>query len=432
MKCLECQNDLVKVPTAQGPDLDVCPSSHGLWLDAGEVNCFVEDYGSLKRARTSSGDVAISTQTLCPRCNTHVESETLSGTSFLSCRLCHGWWLSHGCLTRLNEAYKGTAVAIQVHEQELYLRAAAKAKTPRHSARDLSPLKRTARQNMLFWGLFLGLALVIAGIIFVAGLLKTVHTISWSHPPDAPLLYLLGGAGGGIGLFGYGWMIGQRKRLIENIPTSSIRSLALGLVEISGHAQPKENLLTSPFGGLPCVFYSYAVEERVGSGKNARWKKIADGTSERPFFVADATGRVLVVSLDADLHLSDEQIFRTNRRGELPPLTMAGLRRLGIAPEGWMGAKTLRCREALILPGARVYVLGTAQELHGMGAQIDNPSRLYIGSGRDHAFIISDRNENDLLSRLEWQFWTSVIGGLALAATCVTIVVHRYVTIIAP
>ncbi len=55
MKCPDCQEDLIEVPTNQGPGLDVCSSGHGLWLDVGEVNFFVEDYISLKRAIGDSG-----------------------------------------------------------------------------------------------------------------------------------------------------------------------------------------------------------------------------------------------------------------------------------------------------------------------------------------------------------------------------------------
>ena len=120
MKCLDCQKDLVEIPTSHGPGLDVCSSGHGLWLDVGEVNFFVEDYTSLNRAIGDTGGVAVRTETLCPRCGNHMESETVSHTSFLSCDSCHGWWLPHGSLTRLNETYRGAAVPIQIHEAELY------------------------------------------------------------------------------------------------------------------------------------------------------------------------------------------------------------------------------------------------------------------------------------------------------------------------
>jgi hypothetical protein len=223
-------------------------------------------------------------------------------------------------------------------------------------------------------------------------------------------------------------MIRQRKRLIESIPTSTIRSLALGLVEISGQAQPEESLLSAPFSGLPCVFYSFAVEEHVGSGKHARWETIAEGTSEQPFFVHDTTGRVLVVPLGAELILPNEHIFRNDWLRELSPTAIAGLNRLGISTERWIGNKTLRCRESFIQPEEQVYVLGTAHEQLGAKELVENSARLYIGSSRDHEFIISDRSEKDLLSRLRWQVLAYGAGGLALAATCLIVIFKYYLT----
>jgi hypothetical protein len=176
------------------------------------------------------------------------------------------------------------------------------------------------------------------------------------------------------------------------------------------------------------VFYSYAVEERVGSEKNARWETIVKGTSEQPFFVSDSTGRVLVVPLGAELILPDERTSRSNWLGELPPTTIAGLNRLGISTERWMGSKTLRCRESFILPEERVYVLGTAHEHHGARERVENPARIYIGSSRDHEFIISDRSEKDLLSRLRWQVLAFGVGGLALAASCLIVIFKYYLT----
>ena len=432
MQCLDCQNNLVRLPTTQGPDVDVCPSGHGLWLDAGEVNCFVENYLSLKQAVSSGGGVAVRTETTCPRCAIQMDAETVAGTTLRSCSLCHGWWLSHGCLTHLNETYKGATVTIRIDEQELYARAMARTNALPHTSHHSSTPRRNNSGNLWFWSLFSGLALTIAGFIFAAGIQKTLHTTRWSQPPDELLFFLIMGVIGGLWLVWQGWTVQQRKRLIESIPTSPIRSLAVGFVEVCGRAEPEAELLTSPFGGLPCVFFSYTVEEQVGSDKNTRWKTIASGTSERPFFVRDATGRVLVVPLGANLILPDERSIRTSWLGELPPLAAAGLSRLGITAHGWMGDKTLRCRESFILPDESIYVLGTALEHHGMSHHIANESRLYIGSSRDHVFIISDHSEKDLLSRLTWQMWAGLLGGPALAATCTAIIVDRYLTTLKP
>jgi len=359
-----------------------------------------------------------------------MESETVSHTSFLSCDSCHGWWLPHGILTRLNETYRGAAVPIQVREAELYSRAAARHRALNETVRDQPRFNnnRANPQGMWFWVLFFGLALAIGGIVFVSGIGKTMRTAQWIRPPDQLFLYLAAGTVGGFGLSVYGWLVHQRKRLIESIPTSTIRSLALGLVEISGQAQSEEGLLSTPFSGLPCVFYSYAVEEHVGSGKHARWKTIAKGTSEQPFVVRDATGQVLVAPLGAELILPDERTYRNDWLGELPSTTIAGLNRLGISTERWIGNKTLRCREAFIQPEEQVYVLGTAHEQQDASELVENSARLYIGSSRDHEFIISDRSEKDLLSRLQWQMLAYGAGGLALAATCLIVIFKYYLT----
>ena len=58
----------------------------------------------------------------------------------------------------------------------------------------------------------------------------------------------------GLFLFwkGFSWL--KQKRLIENIPTSKIRSIAMGLVEIYGEVVPtQEKILKSPFTNKDCV-----------------------------------------------------------------------------------------------------------------------------------------------------------------------------------
>jgi len=391
---------------------------------------FVEDYISLKRVVGASGGIAVRTQTLCPRCKTAMEQETLSETSFFSCDACHGWWLPSGCLTRLSQTYKGAAVQIHVDETDLYTRA----KTRQLARQELIQRQsgqhttRAATEGLWFWAILFGLAFAIGGFILLIGIAKSSRSVQWTGPPDGFLLYLTVGVVAGFGLCAHSWRLQQQKRLIQSIPTSTIRSLALGLVEITGAAQPEKGLLSSPFGGLPCVFYSYAVEERIGADKNTRWITISKGTSDQPFYVSDATGQVLIVPFGAELILPDERAYRHNWLGELPPNTIAGLHRLGISAEGWMGSKTLRCRETFILPEEQMYVLGTAHEHQNAGELVENASRMYIGSSQDHKFIISDRSEKELLSRLHWQAMACLVGGLMLVASCLIIFFNHYLT----
>jgi hypothetical protein len=274
----------------------------------------------------------------------------------------------------------------------------------------------------------LGIALLVACLILVAGIRKTVagHLVT---APDTTLLLLALGVLAGLGLSVYGFVVNDRKRLIESIPTSLIRSLAVGLVEVSGRAQPERELLRAPFSGMPCVLYAYTVEQRRESGKEAKWETIAKGTSQEPFLVQDKTGKVLVVPFDAQLVLPDNRTTRNNWLGTLPEQTILGLLKLGIAVDGWFGEKTIRCSEACILPDETVYVIGTAQENRGAEGSTDNAARLYIYSSQDAEFIISDRSEKELLSGLRWQVWACLAGGPALALLCLLLLFTIYGTV---
>ena len=54
---------------------------------------------------------------------------------------------------------------------------------------------------------------------------------------------------------------GARGRLIDNLPTSKTAGVFVGLVEIKGTAE-SEQPLGSYLAEIPCVYYSWSVEER--------------------------------------------------------------------------------------------------------------------------------------------------------------------------
>ena len=434
MQCPNCHKDLVEIPTLEGPQLDVCPDQHGLWLDRGEVNLFVENYRALGEtsSRMVTGAIAVQTTT-CPRCAGALDEETVLATALFECRTCRGWWLPKGSLTQLNTTARGGAAQILLDEADFYRRAGKRAlhSQTKRPGGDPQPRQgsRTQHQHVWFWTLFLLAALFVAGTVLAAGIRKTAAVGQWVVPPDTTGVFLALGAFAGMGLTLYGFVINNRKRLIESIPTSPVRSLAVGLVEVSGRAQAERALLRAPFSGMPCVLFSYSVEERRTSGKETRWETIAKSTSEEPFYVRDETGKVLVVPFDARLMLPDTRTTRTNWSGTLPEATIVGLLKLGIAVDGWFGEKTIRCSETFILPEERVYVMGTAQEHKGAIDSAENAARLYIGSSQDNEFIISDRSEKELLSRLQWQVWMSIGGGPMLAMLCLLLMFKLYGTV---
>ena len=166
----------------------------------------------------------------------------------------------------------------------------------------------------------------------------------------------------GIGAFFWGFMRFRRKRLIENIPTSTIRGMAMGLVELIGKAV-KQIDLVSPFTNLECVYYKYRIERYQRSGRSSRWVTIASGDSSfAPFFLDDGSGRVLVSPQGAEMILSADYEFTTGLGKALPGALIQFMERSNISYRNIFGYDSLRFTEWHLLPGDTVYVMGAAMK----------------------------------------------------------------------
>ena len=90
----------------------------------------------------------------------------------------------------------------------------------------------------------------------------------------------------GIVFFAIGLYFYKKKQLIADTPTSKIRSIAIGLVEIFGQVIPiQERVVKSPFTDKDCVYYNYKIEEYRSNGKNSSWVTMG---SARPFALMSA------------------------------------------------------------------------------------------------------------------------------------------------
>ena len=87
----------------------------------------------------------------------------------------------------------------------------------------------------------------------------------------------------------------RRARLIEDTPTSRIRSAAQGHVELEGIARllPGEPII-APLSKAECVWWEYAIKEKRGSGKHSKWVTIDSGTSQEMFELVDDTDRCII------------------------------------------------------------------------------------------------------------------------------------------
>lgn len=100
----------------------------------------------------------------------------------------------------------------------------------------------------------------------------------------------------GLGAFWKGFQDLKLKRLIEAIPTSQVRSMAMGTVELCGTIESNdEDVIRDPIYGKDAVCYRIKIEEYRRSGRSGSWVTIhTSDTMNRTFWLADETGRVLV------------------------------------------------------------------------------------------------------------------------------------------
>lgn len=186
---------------------------------------------------------------------------------------------------------------------------------------------------------------------------------------DATGGHILIGVGLGLALLlsWAGFRFVKVKRYIENIPTSSTRGVAYGLVELKGTAATPAGFaaLDGPISGARCVQYRYMIQEKRGSGKNAKWVTIRDETQAMPFELRDDSGAITVHPWGAEI-ITDHSVSRSVGRQ--------------------------RHTETSLRAGDRLYVLGSAElNPHTMES-------LIVGRGpKDMPFILTNRREEDIL-----------------------------------
>ena len=237
----------------------------------------------------------------------------------------------------------------------------------------------------------------------------------------------------GAGLFWYGFRRMHHCRMIQDTPTSTIRGMAVGIVEINGLAKSDE-YLTAPYSRLSCVYCQYVVKEyrRHHSGKRTTysWDTVDSGDMRSRFSVDDDTGEVAVNPEKAEFNVKLKKLFLQRAGGLRSILSIFTSGGRSDATEmqeldpnassffSWSNSVGDRkYYEYLIAPGEQVYVLGTAA--------IDNsaPPRHVICKGDDD-FLISDRSEAELVSSMQWRVFGSFAAGVLLIAVAAVVLFH--------
>lgn len=232
----------------------------------------------------------------------------------------------------------------------------------------------------------------------------------------------------GVGLFIVGFFYLKRKQLIENIPTSKIRSLAMGLVEIIGQVIPsKDHLLKSPLFQKDCIYYRFTVEEYRRSGKSSHWATIKKDERRSLFYLQDETGKVLVDPTAASIEIKRDCAYESGLGKDPPEIIQQFLAANNITFEGLLGInKTMRFRESFIEPNDTLYILGTADEqptIENMASDRREENIIIKKGTQEKTYIISDSKERDILRNLTMKMSIFfVIGSLLIIVGLVGVI----------
>ena len=117
----------------------------------------------------------------------------------------------------------------------------------------------------------------------------------------------------------------KKIRIIEDLPTSSIKGVFIGLVEIKGTAEI-ENVILSQFTSTPCVSYAWGISEHweyevttentdkdgnttSSTHTKSGWTEIGGDTVVQPFYLKDETGVILINPEKAELEMTESYNF---------------------------------------------------------------------------------------------------------------------------
>ncbi len=170
-------------------------------------------------------------------------------------------------------------------------------------------------------------------------------------------LVCLGATLAGPFIFFAGFRAMRIRQLIQNTPTSRIRSMAMGLAEVSGGVLERSRV-SAPFSGKPCAYWEVEIATRSSNRNGTRsWSTVHHNRSSSPFFIKDDTGTALVYPHGADCRLPFGVEETTHGFG-VPDCYMQYMEQHKLHMRGMWALGPMRFRERVLEDGQVVYVLG--------------------------------------------------------------------------
>lgn len=219
-------------------------------------------------------------------------------------------------------------------------------------------------------------------------------------PPQDFFWWCFGSGLVAVGAFVASFVFLHRTRLMENMPTSRLRSAAQGYVELEGMARvmPGDPII-APLTRTHCCWWRFKVEEERGTGKNRRWVTVNSGASDDSFELDDRTGKCVVNPDGATVIPSRRRVwYGSSRTPDITP-------ELG---SGWLrrAFSKYRYTEELLDKDHPLYALGTYRTHTGapeaFDEQLDLKELLDKWKHDKQMMALLDVNKDGSVDQKEW------------------------------
>lgn len=194
----------------------------------------------------------------------------------------------------------------------------------------------------------------------------------WANAAPADDFWLFAGVLviGALAGFFFAFKFVQSKRIIEDTPTSKIRSAAQGYLELIGHGELMQGQpIISPLTGTTCTWYQFKVEERRQSGKNSEWVTVRKGVSDELFLIKDETGQCIIDPEGANVTVFKKDVWYGATASPMGGSTAT--RNSGGLLSKMMTSNKYRYTEKLLHPNENLYAIGLFKTVGGAGANFD-------------------------------------------------------------
>ena len=224
-------------------------------------------------------------------------------------------------------------------------------------------------------------------------------------------------------------------RKIEDTPTSKAGSAPVGLVELSGTAKPYEPK-KSPVNDALCVFWRIT-GEYFKEGKNGGWRNIYSADSKTPFYVADETGRLLVMPEGAEIEIPSHSSHKgyimdtkgwfefESHQANMDECALKFILSLdNDSRQKFLAHKQeeIRVNEYIIREHDPLYVLGTATPVEDPSGPGGRDALVVRKGTTDKTLFISNTGEGYVIDEFSSSLYLMIFGGLAEAVVCLGLI----------